>query len=245
MRGRCITGAGRCSSHSTGNEHHLKGRGNAALRPNPSNERTENRPIQGRGGTSSSHRATRPGRTAHGGGTSRTSPFRSEQSRRSPHRTNEPPNSASDIRTVSCPPLPGGRSAELFPQRRSRMGERFLPALLSSRLREEGSCARRRRAEVGGRDPLELGERSRQARRGSNSVGGNFPPFRRLPSPALPPQAEGETLLSSSLREKGPCATWGTAAGLYSTSPGMSAATVCRSAHQIRPSLASIGRLLT
>ena len=113
--GRCITGAGRCSSHSTGNEHHLKGRGNVALQRNPSNERTENRPIQGRGGTSSSHRATRPGRTTHGGGTSGTSPFRSEQSRRSPHRKNEPPNSASDIRTVSCPPLPGGRSATVLP----------------------------------------------------------------------------------------------------------------------------------
>jgi hypothetical protein len=127
MRGRCITGAGRCSSHSTGNEHHLKGRGNAALRPNPGNERTENRPIQGRGGTSSSHRATRPGRTTHGGGASRTSPFRSEQSRRSPHRTNEPPNSASDIRTVSCPPASGRKVSEAVPPETKSNGGKVPP----------------------------------------------------------------------------------------------------------------------
>ena len=59
---------------------------------------------------------------------------------------------------------------------------RAVAALLSSRLREEGPCARRRRAEVGGRDPFGLGERSRLKQLGwvgaplpGSSVGGTSP----------------------------------------------------------------------
>jgi len=82
---------------------------------------------------------------------------------------------------VAFLPLAGGKSAKLFPQRRSRMGERYLPALRG----RAGKGAREHQVEGG---------------RVSISVDGNTPPSpATTTSPVLPPQAEGETRVAVQL----------------------------------------------